>query len=71
METMTLMPMAAVQVLDGRALPLVRASWTIGMTGHVSVNTNVTCTAPAASTKFRHFGTKAYGTRRLGEHAST
>lgn len=69
METMTLMPMAA-QVLDGRALPLVRAPWTTATPGHVSSIENVSCTAAAAS-KFRHFGTKAYGTRRLGEHAST
>jgi hypothetical protein len=70
METMTLMPNAA-QVLDGRALPTMRASWTsgIGMTGHASI-VNVTCSAAVASPS-RHFGTKAYGTRRLGEHAST
>lgn len=70
METMTLRPIAA-QVLDGRALPTMRASWTSGTatTGHVSI-ANVTCPA-AFALKSRHFGTKAYGTRRLGEHAST
>lgn len=72
METMTLMPMAAAQVLDGRALTDVRAPWTTGTatSGHVTSIENVTCTA-AVATKSRHFGTKAYGTRRLGEHAST
>ena len=81
MESMTLMPMAAAQVLDRRALSIVRAPWTIGdmplasASGHTCtwshVVTNVNVIATAASAKARFFGTKAYGTRRLGEHAST
>ena len=80
METMTLMPMAVAGTSVRRAASAALALQPFGAKpraaafGHLSTwsmtNEHVIDLAAAACTS-RTFGTKAYGTRRLGEQTST